>query len=245
MEDLVVDKMLFQLKGSALYKNDLMILDLIANNNWERPIYFNNTSLQSINFDLTEYVLHEGTAYRLLPIRNPNPQAEMVSTEIMYNNLMNEFFFRELDNPDVYYNEDYRNFVLNHRSSFNTLAQALIEEGQTTRAREVLNRSLEEMPDEGVPFDYVTALTVQLLLAVGEEEKALAIADLLSSRADEMLTYLNEENTEIGNERQKNLIVLSQLSRSMAAAGMNEKAQAYQELLGKHYAGAGAAGRLR
>jgi hypothetical protein len=245
MEDLVVDKMIFQLKGSALYKNDLMILDLIATNNWERPIYFNNTSLQSINFDLTEYVLHEGTAYRLLPVRNPNPQAEMVSTEVMYNNMMNEFFWRELDNPEVNYNEDYRDFVLNHRSSFNTLAQALINEGDTQRAREVLNRSLEVMPDEAVPFDYVSALTVQLLLEVGEEEKALQIAELLSSRADELLSYLDEENTELGNERQKNLIVLSQLSRTMAEAGLQEKAVEYQNLLGKHYGGLSGGGRLR
>ncbi len=245
MEDLVVDKMIFQLKGSALYKNDLMILDLIATNNWERPIYFNNTSLQSINFDLTEYVMHEGTAYRLLPVRNPNPQVEMVNTEVMYNNMMNKFFWRELDNPEVYYNEDYRNFVLNHRSSFNTLALALINEGDTERAREVLNRSLEVMPDEGVPFDYVSALTVQLLLEVGEEEKALQIAELLSNRADELLTYLEKENTDLGNERQKNLIILSQLSRTMAEAGMQEKAMEYQNLLGKHYSGLGGGGRLR
>ncbi|WP_017732002.1 glycosyltransferase family 117 protein [Nafulsella turpanensis] len=244
-EDLIVDKMVFQLKGNALYKNDLMILDLIATNDWERPIYFNNTSLQSINFDLTEYVIHEGTAYRLLPIRNPNPQAEMVNTEVMYDNMMNDFFWRELDNPDVYYNEDYRNFVLNHRSSFNTLAQALIEEGKTEKAREVLLYNLKVMPDAGVPFDYVTALTVQLLLQVGEQEKAIEIADLLSQRADELLAYLNEENTEIGNERQKNLIILSQLARSMAAAGLQEKALEYQTILGEHYGGLSASPGLR
>lgn len=237
MEDLVVDKMVFRLKGGALYKNDLMILDLLATNDWKRPVYFNNTSLQSINFDVTEYVIHEGTAYRLLPIRNPNPEAEMVNTEVMYDNIMNKFFFRELDNPDVYYNEDYRNFVLNHRSSFNTLALALIEEGKDERAKEVIFRSLEVMPDKGVPFDYVSALTVQLLLELDEKEKAIEIADILSRRADELLAYMARENKSIGNEKQKNLIILNQLSRTMASAGLEEKAREYQELLARHYGG--------
>ncbi len=243
--DLLVDRMLLQVKGSALYKNDLMILDLISTNNWVRPIYFNNTSLQSINFDISEYVIHEGTTYRLLPIRNPEPKVELVNTEVMYDNLMNNFFWRELDNPDVYYSEDYRSFVLNHRSSFNTLAQALIDEGQEDRAREVLNRSLQVMPDEGVPFDYVTSITVQLLLEVGETEKAVQIADLLSTRADENLGYMARENKQIGREQQTNLIILNQLSRAMEFAGLSDKVQEYQEIFAKYYGGMAQGQRLR
>ena len=116
MDSLVVDQMVIGLKGNGLEKKDLMILDLIVSNNWERPIYFNNTSLSQVNLDLSAYVVQEGNAYRLLPIRNPKPRKGeyIVDTDLMYDNVMNKFQFRELDNPDTYYNEDYRNFVVNH-----------------------------------------------------------------------------------------------------------------------------------
>jgi tetratricopeptide (TPR) repeat protein len=235
MEELLVDKMEFKMTGNALEKKDLMLLDLLVTNNWERPVYFNNTSLQSISFDLSEYVVHEGTTYRLLPVRNPNPQTELVNTEEMYENMMNDFFWRELDNEDVYYTEDYRNFVLNHRASFNTLAGALLDEGKTEKALNALHKSLEVMPDKAIPYDYATALTVQLLLEAGDVERAVEIGDIMAQRADEFLTYLEQENKDIGNQRQINLVILNQLSRAMANAGREAEAQRYQQLLGKHY----------
>lgn len=234
-QDLLVDKMEFKMTGNALEKKDLMLLDLLVTNNWERPVYFNNTSLQSLSFDLSQYIVHEGTTYRLLPIRNPNPQAELVNTDVMYDNMMNKFFWRELDNPDVYYTEDYRNFVLNHRASFNTLAGALLDEGDKDRALKVLHKSLEVMPDEGIPYDYASALTSQLLLEAGDTERAIQIADTLASRADALLAYLESENLDFSNQRQINLVILNQLSRSMDAAGRTEEANRYQQLLAKHY----------
>lgn len=234
-ENLVVDKMTFTLKGRALEKKDLMILDLIANNNWERPIYFNNTSLQGTQLNFNNNVVQEGNAYRLLPIQNPDTQESLVNTEIMYTNLMDNFFYRELDNPNVYYNEDYRNFVVSHRSGFNTLAEALIKEGKIEMARTSLVASLEKMPDEAVPYDYETATTVALLFKVGEEERAMEIARLLGSRADNMLEYLITNNKNFGYEREKNLGTLNQLVQSLRSAGKNEEALQYQEIFMKHY----------
>ena len=123
-----------------------MILDLLATNDWERPVYINNTSMQQISFDLTPYAVQQGQAYRILPVRRPAGQRDFVDSETMYDNMMNNFFYRELDNPNVYYTEDYRNFVLNHRSSFNTLAQRLIEEGKEEKARKSILFMLEKCP---------------------------------------------------------------------------------------------------
>ena len=135
-----------KITGNVLEKKDLMILDLIATNEWKRPIYFNNTSRQGISFDVDDYLIQEGQTYRLLPIKN-NSSGDFVNTDIMYDNLMHNFYYRELDNPKVYYNEDYRNFVLNHRSSFNTLTSALIREEKESKASEILNFSITKMPD--------------------------------------------------------------------------------------------------
>ncbi len=235
-EDLLVDRMEFKLKGSALEKNALILLDILVTNNWERPIYFNNTSLQSIGLDLTEYVLHEGTTYRLLPVRNPQPKDEMVNTEVMYNNLMNNFYWRELDNPEVYYSKDYRDFVANHRSAFNTLGSALIAEGNTERAKEVINHSLEVMPDEGVPFDYVTVLSAQILADAGDKERALELGTMLGDRAVNLLTYLvNNPEAQVDNELQKALITLQQLTYMFADLGDQEKATYYQQQFTQSY----------
>lgn len=234
MEDLIVNRMSWKLRGNVMEKKDLMILDLIVSNDWERPIYFNNTSKQGINFILDDYLIQEGQAYRLLPIKNNNA-SDFVNTEIMYDNLMNNFHYRELDNPDTYYNEDYRNFVLNHRSSFNTLGEALIEEGKEQKASEVIHASLKFMPDEAVPYDYTAATTASILFRLGEVDKAKEIAANLSNKADGELQYYLENNINIGFEIQKNLLILQNLSRTMDTYGESELAEEYNTILRAHY----------
>ncbi|MGD1890298.1 MAG: protein O-mannosyl-transferase family [Cyclobacteriaceae bacterium] len=235
MRDMVTDRLFFQMKGRGLEKKDLMILDLIANNKWERPIYFNNTSLLGTNLDFKQNVVQEGNAYRILPIVNPDPNNELVSLDIMYENMMENFHWRELDNPDVYYNEDYRNFALNHRSSFNSLARSLLEAGQTEKARKILNRSLEIMPDASIPYDYVSAQSLAMLYEVGEEEKATEMAQVMGDRADAMLTYLIKENRSKGYERQRQLVMLNEITRALQTAGKTELAQQYEQALMQHY----------
>jgi hypothetical protein len=110
----------------------------------------------------------------------------------------------------VYYTEDYRNFVLNHRSSFNTLAQALLDEGDKERARKALLFSLERMPDVSIDFDYTTARTVALLYMVDANDKAKEVAQTLGDRSLEMLDYLIESgNGSMGYEIQVNLVILA------------------------------------
>ena len=234
MRDKVVDRMYFDLKGRGLEKKDLMILDLIAESNWERPIYFNNTSLQSIGINLKQYVVQEGNAYRLLPVDSGNGR-ESVNANFMKHNLLNEFSYRELDNPSVYYNEDYRNFVLNHRSSFNSLAGTLMQLGRREEAVEMINASLEKMPDKAVPFDYVTAQSVRMLVDLGENEKAVKMARLLGNRADEMLTYFERKEISGGIERQKLLATLNEIVTSLRNAGEEELASSFEEIFIKHY----------
>ncbi len=135
---------------------------------------------------------------RLLPIVNPDPNDEIANLDVMYENMMENFHWRELDNPDVYYSEDYRQFALNHRSSLNSLAKELLAAGRIEEAKNVLNRSLELIPDKAIPFDYVNAQSVALLYEVGEDAKATEIAQVMGDRSDEMLTYLIDENRSQG-----------------------------------------------
>lgn len=231
----LTDKMVFNLKKGGLEKNTLMILDLIANNNWERPIYFNNTSLQGVSVNLNDYVVQEGNAYRLLPVKNPTPRSEFVNTEIMFDNVMNEFQYRGLDDPKVYNSIDHRNFALNHRSTFNSLANALIREGKIEKAKEVIYKSLEVIPDISIAYDYTSSQTVKLLYSIGEKEKAKEIASLIGERANDALTYFSAYNVAAGNETQKNLLILNDLVQTMKAQNENELAQKFEGYFIGHY----------
>jgi len=234
-ENLVISRMHLKMKGSYLEKKDLMIWDIIATNNWERPIYFNNTSKQGIRFNVDKYLVQEGNAFRLLPITDLNNPGITVDTDIMYDNLMNNFYYRELNNPKVYYNEDYRKFVLNHRVNFNTLVVALLREGKEKKAREVLLKGLELMPDASLPFDYTTATTIEYLFLLGEKEKGLELATILGNRADEKLGYYIENNTNLGYGLQSNLVILRELAQTLNRYGELELAEQFAEALDSHY----------
>ena len=214
MDSLVVDQMRFKLKGTALEKKDLAFLDLLVTNNWERPIYLNNTSLAQLNLEMRDYVVQEGNAYRVLPVRNNRADREnLVNIESSYTKMIKEFGYRGLDNPKLYYNEDYRGFIQNHRGSLNSLAEAILDQKDLERGKEVLYFSLEKMPDKGVRYDITTVSTVELLFRAGDNAKAVEIASVLGTRAEEMVNYEVEKYTGISIEVRRNLYILGELQR--------------------------------
>jgi hypothetical protein len=235
LDSLIVPEIRLRMRGNGLEKKDLAMLDVLATSNWERPLYVNNTSLAQFNVDLAPYVVQEGNAYRILPVRNPNPQTELVNTNLSVENMLQKFQFRGLADSTIYYSPDYRSFVQNHRSSFNSLASALIEEGDTARAREVLIYSLDKMPDHGVPFDYTNTQTVQLLFEIGEKEKALQMANVLSTRSDELAEYYLRKR-EYGRELQIPIVILGELQRVLYEYGETEQAKILETIYAKHAA---------
>jgi tetratricopeptide (TPR) repeat protein len=216
-------------------KNTLMFLDLVVGNNWERPIYFNNTSLQGISVNVNEYVVQEGNTYRLLPVKNPTPRIEFANVDLMYDNVMNKFQFRGLADPDVYNSVDHRNFALNHRSTFNSLANALIAQGDTERAREVLMKSLNEIADVSVPYDKTIAQSVGLLFEIGEDEKALEITKTMGERSIEVLAYFDRYGRTMESEIDDNLAILYQLSMTLKREQIDELASEYEEKFMMYY----------
>jgi hypothetical protein len=251
MENLVTNQMVIPIKGGALYKNDLALLDILATNNWERPVYFNQTSLMNVNLNLRDYVVQEGATFRLLPvdskkqrIANNSLDTEMdfssvqnqVNSEVMYQNVMNKFRWRELDNPDTYYTtEDYKDKAVSvHRSYLNNLAASLISENKIDKARDVLLKSLETMPDKSIPYGIYNAEMVKLLFQVDETEKALAVSGILSRRADEELEYLTRKGI-TNRDTYINLRILDILRNTMKSMGQTEEAQSLEETFLQHY----------
>ncbi len=146
----------FDVTKNYLLKADLMILDLVAFNDWTRPIYFAVTVGDDNYMNLQEYFQLEGLAYRLVPIRTPQSnsgQTGRVNTEVMYDNMMNDFRWGNMNDPRVYLNQNNQNMAMNFRNNFARLAESLLDEGKRDSSLSVLDKCLEVMPDKTVPFN--------------------------------------------------------------------------------------------
>ena len=145
--------------------------------------------------------------------------------------------YRGLNDANVYYTEDYRNFVLNHRSAFNTLATNYLNQGEIELAKDVLLKGLEYMPDDGVNYDIFSIQQVSLLLAVGERDWALHIAETYSARAVEWLDYIVKNNQLAlnGYSYQQRVLALNEMARAFRAANEKELAVKYESMFNQYY----------
>lgn len=219
-------QMNLRVTGNYVTKGTMMLIDLIVSNNWDRPIYFNNTSLSTIGIDLENHVVMEGMTYRLLPIRKPDYiRGELVNTDLAYKNLMENFAFRGMNNPDAYLDEEYRRFTSNHRSAINAIAMALLDENKMDSAAEVLNKSLEVMPHEAIPYDISSMQTVPLFFEVGEDEKALDIIDKISKRSLDMIEFYTKENRSYDRDMMISIEMVKYFIPLLEERGYQEKAQ--------------------
>lgn len=236
MEHLIPSRLEIKLDGSGLQKNDLLILDLIDTNRWERPVYFNFTSLNSLNLDLRAHVVQEGDTFRLLPVYNPDPEQVLVNMEKMYENLIERYQYRNLDRADIPYAGYYVFFVNNYRNYFNLLASRLIDKGESAKALQTLNKSLEILPDQGVPFDLSQIRTVLLLLTLDQKEKAGSVTRILTARALEFLDFFQDQNVRHHRlEISKYLHTLNQLARIYDHFGHNPEARKLEQAFQKYY----------
>ncbi len=235
LQQFATSQLQIAVKGEYITKGSMVLLDLLANNNWERPIYLNNTSVETLDLELKPHVVMEGNVYRLLPIRKPTQLEELVDTEKSYDLVMNQFRFTEVDNPNVYLSEDYRNFLSNHRSTFNSVAIALINEDNYEQAKEVMYKSLEVMPDKSVLYDFSTAQSIPILFELGEDELAIEITDTMSSRAISLLNYYIREDKEFDREAYLSLQMLSIFGPMLNEEGYREKAILIQQSLEQLY----------
>ena len=236
------DTLFLTLKSNknGLEKKDLAFLDLLQANNWERPIYFNNTSLNGINIDLKRNVVQEGFAYRLMPVLNPN-SGSLINTELMYSNMLNNSHWRELDNENAYFSEDHRGFIMNYRSTFNTLIRNLINDGDYEKALEVINKSIELIPDKSIMYDHFSVQLVEFLLDLkikadmDTEELANKIAEVIANRSDELLNYYFDNKIDDRYEIQKNLVSLNTLARAYSKYTNPELSKKYRDLFENNY----------
>jgi hypothetical protein len=220
LESLIVDEMELRVTAGRLEKNDLVFLDMLVSADWKRPVYVNPTSMAQLNIDVSPYAVQHGNAYRILPVRNPRTDRDyLVDTDRTYDLMINQFQYRELDNPDVYYTDDYKMQVMNHRSNLNALAEALADEGDAERASDVINFSLAKIPGNVIPYDPSFPDTVNLLYRLGENEKATSMAVNAWQAAHETATYLVAEESQITMELRRSVFMMDSMQRSLLLNG--------------------------
>ena len=216
---LIVDEIVWTLEKDYIQKNEMMILEILANNNWERPIYFVSTGGDS-DIGLSDYLQHEGFAYKFVPIKTPAKDylsVGRIDVDKLYHNYMNKFMWGGIDKPDVMVDHNVQRtmLVLRLRSNFSRLAEELIEVNRIDSAVNVLDRIVELLPQEKFPYEYFTIGIIEGYYNTNETEKA---NNLLASYADitlENLKYLFSLEPKftniLGYDIELNLQVMQQL----------------------------------
>lgn len=162
---------------SYILKNHFLVLDLLKNNNWERPIYFAVTTGPDSYMGLQEHFRLEGLAYRLVPVKYPKARNPNVlggfATDIMYNNVMNEFQWGNMDYTEgdgIYMDENNRRMTDNLRLQLSNLSEALIEERKEDKAKDILDKLLEVTPEKNVPYDRIMLPIIETYYELSSED---------------------------------------------------------------------------
>ena len=190
--DTIPDHMVISLAGKrALYKNDLMMLEMLAQCNWTRPLYVATTVGSDNYMNLGDNFVQEGLAYRITPFTTNKPGAKNFDTEKTYNNVMNRFKFGGLDKPGLYIDETVMRMCLTHRHLFAQLALQLIAEGKKDKALKVLQKEEKVLPEYNIPLTFMSGASdlAKAYALVGRKADAKRILDKVWNHAKSYADY--------------------------------------------------------
>ena len=222
--DTIPDRMVISLKGkNALYKGDLMMLEMIAQCNWTRPIYVATTVGSENYMNLGDNFVQEGLANRITPFTTNAPGAKNFDTEKTYNNVMNKFKFGGVDKPGIYLDETVMRMCYTHRRLLSLLAMNLVQEGKGKQAKAVLDKAAKALPDYNIPHDYQSgSLDLAKAYALtGQTQKAQQIIEKLWKKSAEyMLWYCSLSSDRFGMSQQECMVhmyILNQILNLQSA----------------------------
>ncbi|WP_282080680.1 glycosyltransferase family 117 protein [Aquimarina algiphila] len=192
--DLIVPYIDIHLKGDLLFKNRLLMLDMLANNNWERPIYFTGGSYGDDDFLwMKDYLQLDGVTFKLVPIRtkvDPRNPFEMgrIDTELMYKNVTS-WDWGNSNDPNIYHDPETRKNAITYRSNLARLVEALIREDKKDKAKEIIDLAMDKMPIEYYEYYTLVEPYISGYYEIGEKQKARDLWEKLAKKYQEQLTY--------------------------------------------------------
>lgn len=241
----IEDAITWRVGRSAVMKNHFLVLDLLANNDWSRPIYFAVTTGPDSYIGLQDHFQLEGLTYRVVPVYTPSDPRTgslgSVATDRMFETVTTKFRWGNMETEeDIYLDENILRMTTNLRLQLSALAEALIAEGRKEEARTILDLSLEKMPDRNVPFDRVLLPTVEAYYAIGDSAKGNALAERLFTIMEENLAWYTSleprfaaplaKETEITHAVMGRLASVASAADSAFGGGLEARFQAADQL---------------
>lgn len=230
----IVERLNINIKGNYLNKSQLMVLDIMATNNWERPIYFGVGMGADSYMGLEKYFQLEGAAYRVVPIESPTQYNDYgrVNGELLYDNMMNKFEWGNIKDPKVNIDFFHDNTigVMKYRNTFLRLAEAMAKEGENDKAIAALDKCLEELPTSQVPIDNNIVSYLPLYYSLGQTEKGNNLTRELLKVNYQTLKYIHSlapeyaQNPSLQNEANTSLSVIKALISITTDAGQKDLA---------------------
>ncbi|PKP27234.1 MAG: hypothetical protein CVU06_02880, partial [Bacteroidetes bacterium HGW-Bacteroidetes-22] len=192
---IVTEKQLvWKINQTAIQKNDLMVLDLLAHFNWERPIYITSPTASPVFTGLRDFFRLEGLTYRLIPYRDTlsDNQVGSINSEILYDRLMNKFEVK-MNNYNNYYNEDYVRYGSNLRNTYTRLANQLLAEGNPTAALSVCDTAMRRFPSDIIPYDYFAVGIADVYYKTRATDKGDQMMNTMLTELTEQLTWYEQQ----------------------------------------------------
>jgi hypothetical protein len=223
--------------GSSLTKNRILMLDILANNHWEKPIYFTGGAQAEEEYIwLKDYLQLEGMTFKLVPIKTPNKGSFFdmgrINTDIMYENVKN-WDWRTITDDNVYLDPETRKNSVSYRNNMERLAFELINEGQTEKALEIADLSLEKMPVRKFGHYSMLISYIDLYYILNERDKARALSSELITIFQENLIYFSQFDdsyfSSIEDELQRNLLLYDQILKTAAQYDTEEYVESLKE----------------
>ena len=192
--DKIVPYIDIEVEGGALYKNRLLMLDIVANNNWNRPIYFTGGSFGDDDYIwMKDYLQLDGMCYKLVPIKTPVDRANpfdmgRVDSDLMYEKVK-KWDWGNSGSPDIYHDTETRKNSITYRGNLARLIEQLINENKLDKAEEIADIAMNNMPVEY--FGYYTLLEpyIEAYYQVGNKEKAQRLFKDVAKKYQENLSY--------------------------------------------------------
>lgn len=185
-----------ELKGDILYKNRLIMLDVVANNNWERPIYFTGGSFGDDDYLwMKDFLQLDGVCYKLIPIQTPvDPQNPYdmgrIDGDKMYN-IVKNWYWGGSGDPDIYHDRETRTNGITYRGNMARLVEQLLNDGEPEKAKEILDLAMEKMPIDTFEFYTLVEPYITGYYEIGERDKAREIWSQVARKYQEQLVYLD------------------------------------------------------
>ena len=191
-DSIAIGPAIISLKGKqGLFKNELMVLDMLLQANWERPVYMSISMGSDILPFLRDHLVLEGLAYRI----SPTATNQRIDVERLYDNIMHRFRYGGLSTKGIYVDEDVKRMAHTHQLIMGVLIDSLLQRGDTKRALNVCHKWQKEMPQENVPYTEYALSMARCYYMAHQLKQGDEIVSTLLRRSDEWLSWINTINS--------------------------------------------------